>query len=116
MPRRLVAPHLAAATLGLLGGPAWAQEHVHGMTDTSRASVTLGGMAVLVATQVNPAVRGRTLRELYLSQPMIMLHARTLGFLHPTARKYCEFTVDAPQDFFGLRAVLHVGMARRIGQ
>ena len=77
MPRRLVAPHLAAATLCLLGGPARAQEHVHGMTDTSRASVTLGGMAVLVATQVNPAVRGRTLRELYLSQPMIMLHART---------------------------------------
>ena len=77
MPRRLVAPYLAAATLCLLGGPAWAQEHAHGMNDTSRAPVTLGGMAVLVATQVNPAVRGRTLRELYLSQPMIMLQART---------------------------------------
>jgi 23S rRNA pseudouridine1911/1915/1917 synthase len=48
--------------------------------------------------------------------PRVMLHARTLGFLHPTARKYCEFTVAAPQDFIGLRTVLHVGMVRRTGQ
>jgi hypothetical protein len=81
---------LAVAIRCLLGVPALAQEHAHGMNGSNRATISLGGMAVLVATQVDPAVRSTTLREMYLSQPMIMLHART-----PNDRLSAHVTLNA---------------------
>ncbi len=55
---------------------AMAQEHAHRMDDSTKG-ISFGGMAVVLVTQVDPAVRGTTLREAYLSQPMFMLQARS---------------------------------------
>ena len=28
-----------------------------------------------------------------------MLHAQTIGFIHPITKKYLEFNVDVPEEF-----------------
>jgi hypothetical protein len=81
---------LAVATSCLLGVPVLAQEHEHGMAGGSRATISFGGMAVLVATEVDPAVRNAMMREMYLSQPMFMLHARL-----PNDRVSAHITLNA---------------------
>jgi len=40
--------------------------------------------------------------------PRVMLHARRLGFTHPTTRAYREFTVAAPPDFGAVQHALHL--------
>lgn len=72
-------PSVAVVVFCLLGvsTPGIAQEHAHAAGESTASRVSLGAMAVLVATQVDPAVRGTTLREMYLSQPMVMLQVRT---------------------------------------
>jgi 23S rRNA pseudouridine1911/1915/1917 synthase len=41
-----------------------------------------------------------------------MLHARTLGFVHPDSNEYCEFTVPAPPDMGHLIEAL-AGMEKK---
>lgn len=43
-----------------------------------------------------------------IAVPRVMLHARRLGFRHPTRQDYCEFNVAAPEDFQGVRQMLRV--------
>ena len=74
--RRLTAAALvsiAAAT------PAAAQHDMQAMP--AAGALTLGGGAsvIAVATQVDPGVRNRVLREGYLSQPMLFGHAAAFG-------------------------------------
>lgn len=41
-----------------------------------------------------------------LPVPRVMLHARTLGFTHPTTGEYLEFSVPAPADFEAIHRAL----------
>jgi len=77
MRRRSRGAALAAAAIGLLAVPVpgWTQPHAH--AGTGSGPISLGGMVVLLGSQVDPAVRSMTLREWYLSQPMLMLGAKT---------------------------------------
>ncbi len=47
----------------------------------------------------DPTYGGRRVRELEgLVVPRVMLHARTLGFLHPETSRYVEFSAPRPED------------------
>ncbi len=45
--------------------------------------------------------------------PRVMLHARTLGFVHPVTGMYEEWTAEAPPDFEAVRQGLYAG--RQLG-
>ncbi len=44
--------------------------------------------------------------------PRVMLHARTLGFTHPTGGEYHQFDVPFPADMAQVRDELAVATAR----
>lgn len=48
----------------------------------------------------DPTYGGRKVKEVAgVAVPRVMLHARTLGFTHPTSGAYREFSARAPEDF-----------------
>lgn len=46
--------------------------------------------------------------------PRVMLHARTLGFIHPTGGEYHQFDVPFPHDMEQVRDLLHAATAAEV--
>ncbi|MGH7255554.1 MAG: RluA family pseudouridine synthase, partial [Nitrospirales bacterium] len=74
-----------------------------GRTHQIRVHLTALGHPVLG----DPAYGGRKVRTIEgISIPRVMLHARTLGFVHPATGRPVEFSAPLPIDMDGVRAAL----------
>ncbi|MFO0774912.1 MAG: RluA family pseudouridine synthase [Nitrospiraceae bacterium] len=98
-PKASITDYRVVATLG--GKAAHVVVHPRtGRTHQIRVHLASIGHPILG----DPTYGGRKVGSLMgVRVPRVMLHARVLGFQHPVAQKYQEFSAPAPEDFAQVR-------------